>query len=290
MHCGMKRFNFVVALASLALSFNALAETEPTPPLAPVGTSSQSDSLGAKGILERIGVSYFGVFHGPTVSDLSSPYSVGPNVVVSQRNAINFDSELTVAYKLTSDLSVGPVVPFLLVPVLGQGIIMGDAGVKISQHDTVNTGGLKISTNLILQAPTSGGSEARNMKYAVKSTPSIQYRAAGSRFTLGAWTEAKWYAGVSVDKTFKLYGQPYVSYRISPSLAAVVGFEAEAHHNVGQQGVQFSNYQSDFLPGLLWNVSKSVAVNPYVQLFTGNGTRVNADSMALGAVINATIL
>jgi hypothetical protein len=224
-----------------------------------VGESSTHDLTDshAPGILDKLYVNYFGIFHGESLSNLSSPYTVDRNGQLSTYSGVNFDSEITAAYMFTDNIGAGPDIPFLLVPVLGQGVILGDLGVKVTM--------------------------------CVKMTPYVRYSFPKSRFTVGAWTEEKAYLGVTYDKTFKLYAAPYVNYRLTSTFSLNLEYEAEAHHNIGDTGMMnFTMYQTDVEPGVVWMITPKVMFNPYVQIFTTNS--VSSDRTALGAVISATVL
>jgi hypothetical protein len=183
---------------------------------------------------------------------------------------------------------VGPDVPFLLVQAPGQHFILGDVGVKAFNRKTLNFGGFNLYTNIILQAPTSDSSQGRHQKFAIKTTPNVRYTIPHSDIKLGAWTEAKAYLGVSKGKTFKLYAAPYVNYSLSDNFSLNLEYEMEAHHFLGAQTLDFTNYQTDLQPGFVWNITKHILVNPYVQLFTGN--KITVENSGLGAIFSATLL
>ena len=292
----MRISSVVFALASLT-SFAALAAEAPsagtTNPGAPgiaaiAGNSTVNGTAGPSSALSNFGFSYFGNFHGGTLHALDSSYTVDRNGKLSKAYGINFDSSVTAAYMFSPSIGLGPEVPFLLVPVRGKGFILGDVGLKAFNKKTVTDGGFTLATNLSIQAPTSDASQARHMSFAVKTTPSARYAFSHSRFGVGTFTEAKAYIGVIRDKTFKLWAAPYVNYQLSPKISANLLYEMEAHHDVGQAGVGFNNYQTDLQPGIVWIVTPQVFVNPYVQIFTGS--RIAADRMAVGTVISASLM
>lgn len=153
--------------------------------------SVSTTEAGGTSLLDSLYVNYFGVFHGAPINNLGSPYTVDRKGAPSTVSAINFDSEITAAYMFTRDIGVGPDIPFLLVPVMGQGVILGDLGVKAFNKKTISYKGFDLYTNLILQAPTNKGSQARGETMGVKMTPYFRYSFPKSRFTVGAWTEEK---------------------------------------------------------------------------------------------------
>ncbi len=277
------------AVLTLAIALTASVGSATASETAGVSIEKESSSSYSD-ILKKTSVTYFSIVHGTPLSDISSPYALDHNgkKTKSSFNAINLDNDVTAAYMLNSDVGIGPYVPFILVPVQGQGLVLGDVGIKTFNKHLISYNGLNISGNLYLQAPTAKASRNRGMDFGVKSTPAVRYAIPSTRFAIGTWNEAKWYSGVVSGKTFKLYTQPYVNYALTSSLALNLGYEIETDHMQGNSNLNFTTYQTDLLPGVVWFITPKVMVNPYLQIFTGN--KISTDTTALGAVINASIL
>jgi hypothetical protein len=291
-----KSFGSALALTGAPMMMiMALAATSGTSARA-ADTATQTTTATAQAaepnVLDSLYVNVFSNFHGPSLGRLDSPYKLSNTGAMGKAafDAINFDSELTTAYMLTKDVGIGPDVPFLLVPVLGQGFILGDVGLKMFDRKTISGNGFTLATNLLLQASTSDYSQQIGQDFAIKTTPSVRYRASGSRFAVGAWTEAKAYLGVDSprEKTFKLWAGPYVAYQLTPTVALQLQYEMEARHMKNKPNLDFTNYQTDLMPNVSWMITPHVMFNPYLQLFTGN--KVTADSTAVGALFSATVL
>lgn len=247
-----------------------------------------------KSVMDNLYADLFANVHGPVLGDPNSPWSVnnkGQVVKSAAGHAVYADSELTTAYLLDKDsgIGIGPDVPFWYSPMLGQGMTLGDVGVKAFNKKAIDTGNLRVYANVYFQLPTNSyDRDVRKMNYGVKTTPYWWYHFQGTRWTVGSWNEAKTYPGAQ-DYTFKLYAEPYVNYRVSPKVALNLGYEMEAHHmTTSTSTLDFTNYQTDMQPGIVWNVSQTVMVNPYVQLFTGN--KVTGDSTAVCAIVTARLL
>ncbi len=273
-----------VFVFSLSNAAQALAAMEPDAPAS--GSSSESQT---KSFLDHVHLSYFAIYHGASFTEPTSARSAGYDGRPSDRGLINFDSEITAAYMVEPSIGVGITMPFWLYPVQGRGFVLGDVGVKTFHRNVVNSNGLRVSANLIVQAATSDGSKARDMSVGFKSTPTIKYQIPESRWAVGAWTELKGYAGVSSGKTFKLWLDPYVEYSFSKSLKFVMGYELELNHDVGMNApLQFRTVMSAIEPGITWVVSPKFTVGPYLLIYTNN--EITADKTALGAVISAALL
>ncbi|MGZ3697719.1 MAG: hypothetical protein ACXWP5_06355 [Bdellovibrionota bacterium] len=295
----MTRFQAMVLGAALvvAIPFQALAAdpvaSTATGSLAPAPAVESVAAVSTEqkpSVLDKFYLNLFTIFHGPNVTNMLSPYAAGPTGLPGKQG-ISFDNELTAAYMFNKNIGLGPDLKFFITPVMGQWFSMDDSGVKaFANNVTPGVKDLTVYTNVIVQAPTSAGSQARGMVLAVKTTPYVRYNLPWSHFTLGAWTEAKAYFGVSTDKTLKLYAAPYIQYNILKNLALGVEYEVEGHHNVGDAGfASMKLYSSDVSPYISWFITKKFMISPYLQIYTTNAA-VTADRMAVGALFSATIL
>ncbi|MBS1961493.1 MAG: hypothetical protein JST04_04710 [Bdellovibrionales bacterium] len=285
-----------VLFAALVLSATAQAEETKVASatvfpnsVTAVGTSSSNgETAGVSSPLDRVYLGLTSTFHGTPVRNMGSEYSVDTTGREKRTtyNMINFDSEVGAGYRVTKDIGVGPIVPFIAVPVRGQGFILGDVGLKAFNSKTIDRNGFRLATNLIVQAPSSDSSKARDMTWALKTTPYGRYQFAHSNVSLGAFTELKDYFGVSRDKTFKVWALPYLGYSLSDSVTLRLAYEMEWHHNLHQSGLE--TYMTDWQPGVVWNITKQLSINPYVQFYTMNS--VDLDHAALGAFLSASVL
>jgi len=276
------------AVASYSSESQAAQSLQPAITAGASTTSAQVGGISSP--LDKIYMGLTSTFHGTPLNNLGSEYSVDRTGKEkrSNYNSILFDSELGTGYRISKNVGVGAVVPFLMSVSRGQGFILGDVGLKVYNNHTIDAGGLHVATNLMLQAPTSDSSADRDMKFAVKTTPSARYSFAHSSFSTGVYTEAKDYLGVSKEKTFKLWALPYLQYSVSDNFALNMGYEMEWHHDVGRKGLGFDTYMTDLQPGVVITVMKGVIVNPYVQFYTMD--KVDFDHAAVGAFMSANIL
>ena len=274
-------------LTRISTLFVALLVATPGAHADATQTSLLTEKSSESSVLDSLYLNYFGIFHGPAANNLNA-YTLDRNGKPTQMGMF-MDGELTAAYLIDRNIGVGPVLPFLASPVLGQGLTMGDAGVKFFNKKTITGKGFNVYTNFIVQGATSEASQKRNLKLGLKTTPNVRYEIPASRFSVGAWTEAKAYLGVTTDKSFKLYSAPYVNYQLIPNLSLNLEYEMEWHHNVtDKDSLDLTAYQNDLQPGFVWNITPHILLNPYLQIYTTK--EASADATAIGAVFSATIL
>jgi hypothetical protein len=294
---GMLKPNLIAILALTTFSFTSLllgtqtfaAESSSSTAAQPGGESITDSEAARSSILDNVHFGLFSTFHGPVTTNLGSPRASDANGNPSKRSYLNFDSEATGSYMINDTVGLGVVVPFIYSPAVGQDIALGDVGIRTFDRKFISSGNFTVYANFIVQASTSTYSQAafRQQAFALKTTPNFRYVFHDSRFTVGAWTEAKAYMGAISDKLFKLYGAPYVNYTLTPKFSLNLEFEYEADHMAKTTPLDFKTYQTDLCPGFVYMVLPTVMVNPYFQIFTTD--KIAMDHTALGANISASL-
>jgi len=249
-----------------------------------------ADSLVPRPIVDHLYLDYFTTYHGPTINNVTSPNSIDNTGRSTPFALSGLDSEITTAYLIDKEraIGIGPDIPFVAEPTQGGQFLIGDVGIKAFDKKTIKTDNFRLYTNFYVQAPTSAASQARHMDFALKTTPYMYYDIPDSRFRVGAWTEFKWYADVTTDKILKAYAAPYVSYRLTEKFLLSLEYEMEAHHNVGNDPMQFVGYQNDFQPGFIYRITRETLINPYLQFFPS--TPLATNTTAIGVVFYSVLL
>jgi hypothetical protein len=290
------RLLFVLGLLTIAAP--AFAESTTNTAAVPVttGASEATTEVARPSLMDNFYINYFGIYHGPAINNLSSPYTLSRKGLKNTKslsdgtNNMGFDSELTFAYMLTKDIGIGPYIQFYAFPVQGYGITMGDVGIKLFDKHFIHTSSLNVYANTIVEAPVNYDKQ-RGVDLKIKMTPNFRYNFNATRFSVGMWTEQTMYIGASNkipdNKAFKLNFLPYVNYQLAPKLAASLTYEYETDHVAGKNNLDFKMFQTDIMPGFVYMITPKVLVNPYLQFFTTE--KLAMDRTGLGAVISASL-
>lgn len=271
-------FHFSIILFSIFIGSTSFAQE--------VGTSEAT----TKSLTDYVNIALFSNFHGPEVTDIGSANVPGSKGLVDQKRPtrMNFDSNITALYRIDDNYQAGAYIPFYAYPVMGEGFVLGDVGVQFGDRNVYRTKDLRVAANVTVQAPTLETTKLTGMDAGVKFSPNVRYNVPNSRFTLGAWTEAKAYLGVNEkQKSFKLWAQPYVSYQVAPKFLLNLGYEMEGKHVRGTDTLEFVTVQNDLLPGFIYFITSKIMINPYVQIFTTE--KIAMDRTAVGAIISASL-
>lgn len=279
----MKRFMNIFAAAVFLTGTIALAQSEASSVPPNISTASKWAPW-SPDFTKKIYADFLTTYHGPTINKMG-PYSMNAGGKLDSSALSGFDSELTTAYVLDAEneVAIGPNVPFFYEPnIPSRGFTLGDVGIKAHMKKAIKTENLQVATTAYIQAPTSDGAKQANMSFALRTTPFFIYNVPTTRWRIGSWSDVRYLNGVTEGLSVKVWVGPYINYRITDNLSFNLMYETEADRFVGDRALQFRNILADFQPGLLWQITPSMKLNPYVVLFPTN--HLATDQTAVGFV------
>ncbi|HLE01334.1 MAG TPA: hypothetical protein VJB59_13810 [Bdellovibrionota bacterium] len=249
------------ALATGLMSTAAIAAT----------TTGTSTTQAPSRILDKLTLSYAGYYLGPS---LAHPCAFTPNVdgSLSEDKQV-FDSVIYGGYKVNSDLTASVGVPFNYYPVGGQDYLMKDPYLRFMHANLLNRGTLNLAADLRIYLPVTTASDKAGITSAVRSTQYLEYGIPDTRWTIGAATFIRgrtFTAEAQSGKDLELYLSPSVTYKISPTVSAVAGYEMYSNHLL-RDGNLFNlstDTPADYSFGVNWDVSKKLTLNPYISGYT----------------------
>ena len=130
MHRVMKNSALIVSLTAALISTSAFAvgstltvPASPTPG-APVPTlTTTATGQESSNLLEKFYANDSAIYHGAPLDNLGSNYTLDHTGKANTTHKSLLDGTLTTAYLLDTDVGIGPVLPFLLVPGPGQHFV-----------------------------------------------------------------------------------------------------------------------------------------------------------------------
>ncbi len=288
----MKTLMSAVALATLA-SNTVWANTTTTTAAAPAATTTATAETVAPRLVDKLSLTIAGAFSGPSVASITGN-SVNPASVTVDGNGKedrNIFMETTVrgGYKVTDAVTVAAAAVFNYTPVRGQDVEFLDPYVRVS-HSKLLTGPVALSGDLRFYIPTSTGAISADRILGIRNTLSATYAVPNTRWTLGLDTilRGRFYGeGARAGAESVLaYASPNASFQITPTLAASAFAEFVAH-TTNASLTDFSSLGTYFGPGLSWDVTPSINVNPYLYF---QNFRVNSESTIFAMNLSAKIL
>jgi hypothetical protein len=287
----------ILALASTLSAGSAIADTSTT--TAPTKPPS---------VLDKLVMSYWAVYNGPSISDPSAftndgdhRGAVGPNgdVGTGGGSALqNLDSTLTLGYKITTKLVLAANYRFVLRPGMLGGAIEGagtpyvyrnrDPWINLTAPKLVHLNGFNVSADIRFIIPATSGV---NEYGAIRMTQTTTYDVAKTRLTLGVFTFER--TNFLTDKgasgemeNLSLNVSPFANYQLTPTLAATFWTDVvQATYSAG--GGVWDNAPADLIVGLGWDITPKLNFNPIVTVYPGY---MSLNNTTLGAYISAKFL
>lgn len=259
-------------------------------------TSLSGVAFAAESITDRAGffdpmvVKYWGNYSGPQIANPGSSYTTDyfGNTNKKPQNA---DDLITVGYQVTPDFRPGIGIPFNFVPMDSSVIQTKQLYFGIIDATLLNWGNLTIHTDFRIYTPIGYLAAVQDVKTGVRASQVTLYPIPGSRFTVGCYTYVRaWMYGANGTgrrNDFEIYLSPFASYKIVKGLYATVWSDwLQLGHQYGTSG-GLKNLPVDIQPGIRWDVTSKLSLNPYLNLIP---SYLTADNISLGLVVNAQIL
>jgi hypothetical protein len=247
-----------------------------------------TDAEGAN-ILKKINANYFGILYGPSVRDPSS-YQPRAEGGADTNKPVIVKNFLNLGYNITNEVAVTGSAYWLWQPVMKQQMQLQDPFVRVSHNSIWSTEQFNLYGDLRFHFPVTTVSRENQLHFGVQSVQVLTYAVPGSRLTLGTYGSVRVnsFGGQGYGKDLELYIAPNVAYQVAPTVALTVLYEMQSSHYYGDSSFPLVNDGSDLEPGISWDISPSLMLNPYLHVPVGKQTSLNSTSF--GMMLNWILL
>lgn len=240
-----------------------------------------------KSFSDQWAMKYWGKYSGPQVASPSkyTTASTGKSDITPQ----NFDDLLTLGYKATAGLVPGVGVPFNLVVTIKPDIQIKPLYFGLVDAILFHSENLSIHADVRFYTPIGDVAASQDVQTGFRTSQVTVFSVPGSALTLGcstffrAWKYGERGKGFRNDLEF--YLSPFARYPLSTKLSFTLWTDwlqlGKEHGKAGG----FNNLPMDIQPGLRWDITSNINVNPYVNFIPANLSAIN-----LGLVVNARML
>lgn len=247
------------------------------------GVSTISEKTSYEKISEKLALTYLGTYNGASILNLSN--SLQPNVdgTPDFSSPQSLDSLITVGYKLEKNIMMGIVGRFMYYPIgnpTGTGhTIQGlDPALTFSKSNLITQGNFNLSAKLNFNLPVSQYDFLTPRHLATAFTPAaiLNYDIPSTVLSVGLFTFVRGYIPTANSpdnvRTYKLYFGPNANFQFSKTLAATLWVDIEFNHNRGTGFFAYDNVPVDIQPGINWDISKNISINPVLNIYPSNMT------------------
>jgi hypothetical protein len=276
------------ALTSLTL-VAGLAQADTIP--ATAASTAQAPTVDTSKVLNNVSANYLNLFFGPSITTPLA--STQPNTDTNEAEgggSLLMKNYLSASYKLTSDMSLGPVVGWRVAPTyVAQNSII-DPIIKLGHSKLVNVGNFNLAADLRVAAPMSQTSRDASMWTYVMSKQISSYDIPNSRVSLSLTTyeKANFYSYIGQQTILEVYAGPQIDFKLLPNLSLFVLYEAAGKVTGGERLTAISTDFNDLEPGLSWDITPKMNFSPFLDLKTQQGIRLSTTQ--LGAVFSWKLL
>lgn len=237
---------------------------------------------------DRLALSYYGVYYGPSLGQRND-YT--PSYDGSSGDVQNLDGIITAGYRVSKKFLAGVAVPLVYVPYRDKGVTMNNLFLKLANSEFWKNGRSKMGLSSRFYLPTNGDSRKSGFVTGARIEQNFTYDLKKAPVTLGLYTyeKALFYNATATSGTpLTLYAAPYLNYQFSKRVAATLWVDlVQLTQAKGKSFSEMQNAPVDIEPGINWDVTDNLSLNPYLNLFPGNMT---ADSSSLGLIVSAKVM
>jgi hypothetical protein len=216
-------------------------------------------------------MNYTNIFYGPSVQSPSS-YQPQSDGTPDTTRPIFMKNFLSAAYNLSDPVAITATAYWWYRPVLGQQLSMQDPFARISHASIINTSwGLNLYSDLRVHAGVTPDSRAANMLTGFQNFSYLTYQPGNGRLIMALRASARYNVygsgGYGTDEEY--YLAPELNYRVHSKLALTMLYEMGSSHQHGDAPGYITNDGTDLEPGVEWDPTPDIVVNPYLTLLTG---------------------
>jgi hypothetical protein len=242
------------------------------------------------GMLEKFRMNYFGIFYGPSVQRPSSyqPDTTGrPDV----DKPVIFKNFLNLGYQISDTVAVTGTAFWIWQPVLEKQMTMEDPFVRVSHNSIWGTDRFNLYGDFRVHFPVTRVSRENDMKFGLQSVQVLTYSVGDSgNLTLGTFGSVRVnsFGGYGFGRDMELYIAPNINYQVSKKVALTLLYEIQTSHAFGARPFAFTNDGMDIEPGVSWDVTQNVMVNPYLHFPVGANASLRSTS--IGMMLNWALI
>jgi hypothetical protein len=237
-------------------------------------------------------LTYSGVYRGAPLGNLGSTLQPKVNGDLDETSPQSIENLVTAGYKINKDWMIGVLGHFYYFPIgnpvgTGQDVQMLDPALIINKSNLFTYGNLKINGRFTAQAPlTSADYLVPNELASAMTTTFIStFEVPNTSLTLGIFSYIRGYVPTSdaldTVRTYKLYVAPNANYQLTQNVALTLWVDLVQASRYGGSGiVNLANDPIDIEPGVNWDITKNISINPIINIYPSNPTLASTSLQA----------
>jgi hypothetical protein len=205
-------------------------------------------------------------YNGASVTGLGSPYQPTPDGYDDITNPNFFMTRFRPQYKITPDLTIGPVIEWNYIPVLGGDYNFGNIFIRVMDAKVIETKDLHVMGDLRFYFPNTAASQAQDMILAARAYHDGYYTFRGTHLSLGAEEYLRGWAYGSAAQTgqkmVEYWWAPYLNYDITPTFGVKFQIDGNFYSQTGDSDIH--NDPTHLRMGVGWSPIPELFLAPHL--------------------------
>jgi hypothetical protein len=249
-----------------------------------------AESTQSNNFNDHLTVHYWGKYSGPSIGAFgdTTPDFFG----IAGHSPQMIDDNLTAGYQITPYLRPGIGIPFNILPAKEAGVQLKPIYIGVINAKLLDeTSDWALDMDARLYLPIGDVAAAQDVITGFRTSQNLRFKIPGSRWTVGsssfvrAWVYGN--SGHGFRNDWEIYFSPNANYRINGSVLATLWVDVLQLGYAHNTSRGFSNLPLDIQPGIKWEITPRVNINPYINIIPQS---LSLESTSLGMVMNAVVL
>ena len=250
-----------------------------------------SESVAEEGseIEKQININYFGIFYGPALQGTNS-YQPAPGGQSDRDLPVILKNFLNVGHNLSEMVTVTATAYWVAQPVLDKNLEFQDPFVRASYNSILHWRGFNLYGDVRGHVPATAVSQQNDLVFGLQTFQALTYGVPESRFLYGLYASERrnFFGNEGYGNDVELYFALNMNYQFAPTLTTTLLFEVQRNHAYGDFRKGFYDNGTDIQPGISWDITPQIMVNPYLNILLGQS--VSLRSTSVGMMMSWTLL
>jgi hypothetical protein len=237
-----------------------------------------------------IALYYYGIFFGPSIKSPKA-YQPSPAGGYNRDYPLIMRNYLGLSYGLAQDVVITPTAFWTWRPVMGQQLTLQDPFVRLSWGNIIDTEHFNLYADIRTHLGVSSASRKNDLRVGLQNFQALSFVPDPDlNLVLSVYGSIRYnfFGKHGNGNDLELYLAPHLSYRFLPNLAFTLLYEMQAVHPFGASVGSLENDGTDLEPGIQWDISPTLTINPYINLYPGN--KLNLQTSSIGMTVTWNIL
>lgn len=232
---------------------------------------------------DPIFLQYYGVLFGPGLKHTSA-YQPTPSGGVDRNFPVQMKNFLGLGYQFTDSISLTPTAYWVWRPVMGQNLTLMDPFIRLANTQLINTHHFNLYGDLRVHFGVSSHSRQNDYITGFQTFQALSFVPdEDGQVILSLYGSARYnvFGKQGRGSDVELYLAPHLSVQVVPSIAFTLLYEMQAVHPFGARVGTLDNDGTDLQLGVAWELSPTVNLNPYVNVYPGDTLSLESSSFGM---------